>query len=144
MATLADAVNVRENTMSVLSAGINEILRTEYPAPMGVAVALMLEIAPSDPADAIVIDVEVLRVPQSVDEKPVVGVRGELNVSAPRTAVVYAPIPFDFRGQLVPSAGNYEVAVRVADLDPVKLTFTAHQIENATEAGDPEPGRPSE
>ena len=47
-ALLCDAANVREGLINVISGGITRLWREELPAPMGVALALVLDIAPEE------------------------------------------------------------------------------------------------
>jgi hypothetical protein len=41
-ALLCDAVTVRENLLHILGGGINRIIRSEFPAPLGAALALRI------------------------------------------------------------------------------------------------------
>lgn len=46
VATICDFAQVREGLLSVLSAGVTRVWQTQYPAPLGVMVALIFELAP--------------------------------------------------------------------------------------------------
>lgn len=47
VATLCDAANVREGTISILSGGITRLWRSQFPCQMGVGLALMCEYDPA-------------------------------------------------------------------------------------------------
>lgn len=126
MAVLADAANMRENTMSVLSAGINQVWRPEYPTSLGLTVALMLECAPEDDADPVRVQVEVRHADSEPEDAPVIGLRAEVGLTSPRDDVAYVPMPLDFRNRQIPAPGKYQVVIRVADLEPVTLGFVAN------------------
>ena len=77
--TLADAANVREGTLSLLSAGINVLERGECPAPLGASLALLLEIPAQHAFDEIRVDVTVRAL------KP--ALTGELSWAAPQSPI---------------------------------------------------------
>jgi hypothetical protein len=47
-ALLCDSVNVREGTISILSGGITRIWRPVLPAPLGVGLAIVVELEPDE------------------------------------------------------------------------------------------------
>lgn len=144
MAAFADAANVREDTMSVLSAGVNEILRPAYPAPMGLTLALMLEFYPEDDDEQIEVRVTVKQVPGSEDVKPVLSLRAELQLTGPRDGIMYVPMPLDLRNRQIPSAGRYEVEIAISGMDIVTLSFVAHQLDSEREDEKEEPSTRSD
>ena len=44
MAILADAANIREGMLNVLSAGVSEMWRKDFPAPFGAVLPLLIEL----------------------------------------------------------------------------------------------------
>jgi len=130
IAVLADAASVRENMLSVLSAGVNQIVRPDFPAQMGLSLAMMLEVLPDDEIDAADVEVVVDHVPPLEDEKPVARVRARLELKGPRDGVWYVPMPLDFHSRKIPTPGNYEVRVNVTGADPVVMGFVAHSSED--------------
>ena len=46
VATICDFAQVREGLLSVISAGVTRLWRSQYPAPLGVMVALIFELVP--------------------------------------------------------------------------------------------------
>lgn len=124
MAVLADAASVRENTISVLSAGITRLWRTDYPSPMDTALAVLLEIAPDDDASDIEISAKISG-PAAASSGTIAEIRGRISVEPERTESFYVPVPLQLRGVPVPSPGTYEIALTVTSLDPVILTVEA-------------------
>lgn len=128
MAVLSDAVTVRENLINVLSGGITQLNRPEYPSPLSAQLAVLVEVDPSDMGgeSAIHVEVDVIRVE---DDSNIAQVEGELGIVFNQPRPVQLPIPLDFSGVGIPAPGEYAIKLRVADLDEVRLRFWAELVE---------------
>ena len=51
VATICDFAQVRDGLLSVISAGITRVWRSQYPAPLGVMLALVFEVGPGRRVD---------------------------------------------------------------------------------------------
>lgn len=126
MALLADAANVRDGLISVLSAGITQLNREAYPAPFGVRLALVLEVHPADGTDEQrVIALKVTVVPVGENKDSIAELEGELGYRLEKPQVTYLPFPLDFTPVAIPEPGEYLLHVNVDGLEPVTIPFRA-------------------
>lgn len=132
VATLADSTNVREGFLSMLSAGISVLSRESFPADLGAELALQLELDQHDLSEGRTIDLR-LRVLDSEGE-PVWSIRGRLSWTATEDWPQCVPAPVDLRGVQLPSAGRYQIELKVGTLDEILIPFSAEQ---SPESGDP-------
>lgn len=123
MAVLADAVNVREGMISLLSAGVTSLNRDSFPAPFGVELALMLELEKSDLERDATADISVTIADEHGTELALI--EGEVGWTASETWPAYAPTPVDLTGLSLPAPGRYEVRIRVGDLEEIVLHASA-------------------
>ena len=125
VATLCDAVNVREGTLSVLGAGLNTLWRVEYPGPMGLWFALLLEVPPAESGRTEQLEIRVQECGSPANAEPVALVEGEFTTEEAADTSTYLPVPIDFSPVEIPSAGEYEVIVRVAGEEHAPIPFYA-------------------
>ena len=125
VATLCDAANVREGTLSVLGAGLNTLLRAEYPAPLGLWFALLLEVPPAESGRTVRLEIRVQECNAPANAEPLALVEGEFTTEEAADTSTYLPAPIDFSPVEIPSAGEYEVIVRVAGEERARIPFYA-------------------
>ena len=127
VATLCDFAQVREGLLFVSSAGITRVYRESFPAPIGVMLALVLELSPVEAMDAHKITVRV----EDADGRQLAEMVGEVKVTLGTGhdpgELVNVPFVADFRTMQLPSEGRYQVAIQPdADgVNPVALGFRA-------------------
>ncbi|WP_111467054.1 DUF6941 family protein [Microbacterium suaedae] len=125
MAVAADAANVREGMMNVLSAGVTQFVREEYPARLGIDVALMIEITPEELASNGAIEARFTLVAPSGET--VAAIDGEFAwAGSEAESSSYLAAPVSFRDAVVPEPGTYVIRIAVADLDEIVIKLTGH------------------
>lgn len=128
IAVLADAINVRERMINILSAGVTTVVHPEFPAPLGVDLALMVELEESDVAQdgAAQIVITVLD-PQG---EHVARVTGEMTWTAGEAWPQYIPAPVSLRDVPLPKPGRYSVVVGLSDQQEITLSLKANENES--------------
>ena len=127
VATLCDFAQVREGLLFVSSAGITRVYRESFPAPIGVMLALVLEMSPVEAAEPNKIRVRV----EDADGRKLAEMVGELQVKLGSGhdpgELVNVPFVADFRAMKLPSPGRYQVAINPdpEGTNPVALAFRA-------------------
>ena len=127
VATLCDFAQVREGLLFVSSAGITRVYRESFPAPIGVMLALVLELSPVEAMDAHKITVRV----EDADGRQLAEMVGEVKVTLGSGhdpgELVNVPFVADFRTMKLPSEGRYQVAIHpdTDGVNPVALGFRA-------------------
>ena len=127
VATLCDFAQVREGLLFVSSAGITRVYRESFPAPIGVMLALVLEMSPVEAANANKIKVRV----EDADGQKLAEMVGEVQVKLGSGhdpgELVNVPFVADFRAMKLPTPGRYQVAIHpeVDGANPVALGFRA-------------------
>jgi hypothetical protein len=123
---LCDYAQVRQGLLHVVAGGVNRLVRPTFPAPMGVTLALVLELDPferrtSHDITIRVVDADGRQVAQGTGR--ILG--AEMAPDAPtRTQIPYV---FDLRGVRIPSPGDYEVKVYVDQAHHVDIPFQGLQ-----------------
>ena len=123
-ALLCDAANVREGLLNVISAGVTRLWRPTVPAPLGVTLALVMEL-----------DVDEIRLPHEVqvtitnDFGPVASITGAFQAGTPLAnpepgELFLAPFPADLRMVLTAHHGRHQIDVSI-DVDAAerRLSF---------------------
>ena len=126
VATICDFAQVREGLLSVLSAGITRIWNNQYPAPLGVMIALILEINPSDtPIQEVRIRVENEDGAQLAEASG--GFKLEPGPGLDPGELMVLPSVIDFRNLPIPAAGRYQIVIDPMSegIDPTVLAFRA-------------------
>ncbi|MCY4163165.1 MAG: hypothetical protein OXE93_02960 [bacterium] len=127
VATLCDFAQVREGLLFVSSAGITRVYRESFPAPIGVMLALVLEMSPVEAGISNKIKVRV----EDADGLKLVEILGEMQVKLGSGhdpgEMVHVPFVADFRNMKLPNPGRYQVAIcpEVEEANPVALGFRA-------------------
>lgn len=111
VATICDYAQVREGLLSVISAGITRIWRSQYPSQLGVMLALIIEIGSGEAIDPREIRVRI----EDADGKRLAEASGGFQI-APTPGhdpgeLLTVPLVVDFREVSIPSPGRYQVVV---------------------------------
>lgn len=123
---LADAANVREGLLNVISAGVSRLWRPAFPAGMGVSLVVLLTLDEHDFDLTHPIEVSVA----GRDGSAVLTTTGEVRYGRPDPlppSELRTLVPLVFRlpdGPVLPAEGLYRVTVRVGDQER-SLTFWA-------------------
>jgi hypothetical protein len=137
-ALLCDAVTVRDGLLHVLGGGITQAARPEYPAPLGMHLALRVLLHPTE-----------IERPHQVeillqDEDGEMITRAQIGIQVPPDAAIPAgeeasiPIPWTFPMQpALPHAGRYSFEVLIDGVHQVSVPFTALELQQQ-QGGEPE------
>ncbi|MGH9070974.1 MAG: DUF6941 family protein [Acidimicrobiales bacterium] len=125
-ALLCDSATIREGLLHVLGAGISRIWRPRLPAPLGLTLALLVEVAPSGLTQPHQFSVNIT----GPEDQPIATVMGAFglppNLRRPRTEPGERPlIPavVDLRGAAVAHHGRHTMSVSVDVIASVDLLF---------------------
>ncbi|WP_419918706.1 DUF6941 family protein [Candidatus Poriferisocius sp.] len=127
VATLCDFAQVREGLLFVSSAGITRVYRESFPAPVGMMLALVLEMSPVEATDSHKVRVRV----EDADGQKLAEIVGEVQVKLGSGhdpgELVNVPFVADFRTMNLPAPGRYQVAIQpeTPRVNPVALSFRA-------------------
>jgi len=113
-AFLADAANVREGLLNVLSGFVNQIQRPEYPAALGVALVIVVEIEPmgEDVNSLIQLSFELHR---DLDGAEIAASEAELEIKGDMLRRAFIPITLPLHDLEIPETGTYSLTVRAGD-----------------------------
>lgn len=126
-ALLCDFAQVREGVLIVSSGGITRLGRSQYPADMGIMLALMFEVEPNE----IVTPREIRIHVETEDGAKLSEAIGTLQGVPPPNLdpgeTLMTPIVLDLRGVSLPHAGRYQVVMDLerAGGDRTALSFRA-------------------
>ncbi len=127
VATLCDFAQVREGLLFVSSAGITRVYRESFPAPIGVMLALVLEMSPVEAIDSHKVAVRI----EDADGQKLAEIVGEVQVKLGSQhdpgELVNVPFVADFRTMNLPQPGRYQVGIHpeTSGVNPVALAFRA-------------------
>lgn len=124
-ALLCDAATVREGLIHILGGGITRIHRPAYPAPLGVAVALLLTLQRSEVTERHRLRLNIV----NEDGKQVAQLDGEFGIE-PGPDVrpgeqVAMPLILNLGGIAIPKAGSYSMDLLVDSQLARSLPFYA-------------------
>ncbi len=122
-AFLADAANVRENTLSVLSGFINQLYRTEFPAVFGATLVIVTDVLVEAGGPSIKVSFS-FSLRSSQTGQVLWGEDGELEIEAEAGRRGYIPILIPLTDLEIPEPGSYEITVRLGD-DQRRIEFYA-------------------
>ena len=111
-ATICDFAQVRENLLFVVGGSITRVWRDQYPNSMGVMLAVVLEVAPTEAQVPREIRVRV----EDADGKRLAEASAAFQIGPPPPPldpgeVMSVPVAVDFRNVVLPAAGRYQVVV---------------------------------
>ena len=127
VATICDFAQVREGLLSVISAGVTRLWRSQYPAPLGVMVALIFELVPGSAS----IPREVRFRVENADGARLAEAVGAIQVDPSPGLdpgeMLTLPLVVDFRDLQLPAAGRYQIVIdpMTEDIGPTMLAFRA-------------------
>lgn len=124
-AFLCDAASVREGLLHVLGGGITRLWRQEFPGPLGVSVALLLELHRQELDRPHELNIIVM----GEDGQQVAEVKGGFQAPASPNLEVHErqliPMTLDLRAAEVPAAGAYTVDISIDGEHRRSLRFSA-------------------
>lgn len=127
VATICDFAQVREGLLSVLSAGITRVWQTQYPAPLGVMVALVFELAPGAATTPREVQFRVENADGDRLAEGVGAIQADPSPGHDPGEMLTLPMVVDFRSLQLPAAGRYQIVIDpMSDgVDPTVLAFRA-------------------
>lgn len=124
-ALLCDFAQVRQNLLFLCSGGITQVHRTSWPAKMGVHLALVVAVHPTEFSRPHELNVFV----QSEDGERVAEATGGIQVGTKEdsTPTEYATVPLSLDLQNVPlkSPGRYSIEILIGGHHQMSLAFQA-------------------
>jgi uncharacterized protein DUF6941 len=112
-ALLCDFAAVRDSLLFVVGGGVNRLYRDEYPAPMGVSLALVFEVHQMEAAHPHEIDVRVV----GEDGAELARMQGGFQTNLPPGVHVgeeiLVPVGLDLRDVGLQTAGAYSIEISV-------------------------------
>ena len=128
-AFLADAANVREGTLGVLSGFINTVNRPEYPAPLGATLVVVVEYDEDearrgDPRRAFR-----ARCEPTVGGGEVFSLEGTFSLGGGDDSFGYIPMIIPLAEAQIPMAGTYRIVFEGDGLERVDVRFYANSTE---------------
>jgi len=110
-ALLCDFAQVREGVLMVSSGGITRLWRSQYPAPMGMMLALMFEVAPDQIVTAREIRIHVETEDGAKLAESIGMLQGVPPTNLDPGEKLMMPIVLDLREVSLPRAGRYQVVM---------------------------------
>jgi len=124
-AFLCDAASVREGLLHVLGGGITRVWRQEFPGPMGMSVAMLLELHRQELNRPHELSITVM----GEDGQSVAEVKGGFQAPANPNLEVHegllVPMTLDLRAAAIPAAGAYTVDISIDGEHRRSLRFSA-------------------
>lgn len=125
-AFLADAANVREGTLGVLSGFINTINRDEYPAPLGATLVVVVEYDENEARRGDPERTFRARCEPSVGGAEVFSLEGKFSLGGGNDSFGYIPMVFSLADAQVPMPGSYRIIFEGTGLERVDVRFYAN------------------
>jgi len=111
--TLCDNASIRDGLLSVLSSGVNQIVRSEFPDELASYVAIQLQIEGFGDGDTFVIEVVVTDMDGTPTEVADFSVDFTDSLSADQSFPFTFPFVLDARQLPVPAAQPYRMALKL-------------------------------
>ena len=137
-ALLCDAATVREGLLHILGGGVTRLGRPDYPAPLGLVLAMRILVHPTEIDRPHHLQVQL----QGADGARITAVDAQFGVGDPgqlepgEEASLPLPLGFPDAVQL-PEPGRYSFEILIDGIHQVSVPFTAIPLETP-EGGDPE------
>lgn len=132
-ALLCDYASVRENLLNVVGGGITRVWRTEFPAPLNLSLALVLELHEMELDRPHEIDIQIM----GEDGQSIAQVKGGFQSAKPPgmevTETLLVPIALDLRSAGVPALGAYTLSLAIDGSFATDLRFWVRQPPEAPE-----------
>lgn len=132
VAVLCDSASVREGTLGMLGGGLDTAWREEFPAPLLMTLALMLEIPMEETGQATPIEVAVIEASATNSDEAMFVAQGEINTERVPDSGVYVSMPLDLSQVTIPLVGDYECRISVAGEVHTVIPFRARLREQGT------------
>jgi hypothetical protein len=129
-ALLCDAATVREGLLHILGGGITQIIREEYPAELGVVLALRIMVHPTEMEGSHQLRIVV----QGEDGEKVTEVRADVQVANPELVPpgeegeLLIPWNFPARPKL-PTTGRYSMEILIDGVHQGSVPFRARTMD---------------
>lgn len=128
LAALADAANVREGMLNVLSVGISEMWRPEFPSPLGAVLPVLIELTEQDQFEVLSVEARLMqRVPGGSDLQ-IASLAGQIRRQGEPQPVAYVPSVLRWGDATLPEPGEYYVRVNVGDVVWTDIPFRVHHL----------------
>jgi hypothetical protein len=124
---LCDYASIREGLLFVVGGGVTRIRRTEYPAPFGCSVALLVELHQMELARPHELELRVL----GPDGENIASLKGGFQAMGEDLDVgenLPIPVALDLRNAALPKPGRYNIEASVDGSHQLTLSFSATQI----------------
>lgn len=125
-AFLADAANVREGTLGVLSGFINTINREEFPAPLGAALVVVVEYDENEARRGEQHRTFRARCEPAVGGAEIFNLDGTFSLGTTSDSFGYIPMVFALQEVEVPMTGSYRIIFEGEGLERVDVRFYAN------------------
>ncbi|WP_053387617.1 DUF6941 family protein [Leucobacter japonicus] len=125
-AFLADAANVREGTLGVLSGFINTINRDEYPANLGATLVVVVEYDENEARRGDPERTFRARCEPTVGGGEIFNLEGTFSLGGGNDSFGYIPMVFPLNDAQVPSPGSYRIVFEGSGLERVDVRFYAN------------------
>jgi hypothetical protein len=124
-ALLCDAATVREGLLHVLGGGITRLLRAQYPAPLGLTLALVLELTPGESGRLHDLEIAVI----DSDGHRMAGFTAGFQSNPKAELVPGEPIAvaltFNLNNVVLPQSGGYSAEILIDGRSDRSLSFQA-------------------
>jgi hypothetical protein len=130
-ALLCDAATVREGLLHILGGGITHIVRPEYPAELGVTLALRIMVHPTEVDHPHQLQI----ILQGEDGQQVTEVRAQVQAEPPPDGLEAGDegellIPWNFPGRpKLPAPGRYSMELLIDGVHQRSVPFKAIQVQ---------------
>lgn len=125
-AFLADAANVREGTLGVLSGFINTINREEYPAPLGATLVVVVEYDENEARRGDPQRTFRARCEPAVGGGEIFSLEGTFSLGGGSDSFGYIPMVFALSEAKIPRPGSYRIIFEGVGLERVDVRFYAN------------------
>ena len=125
VATICDFASVRDTLITIVSAGLTRVWRSQYPAPLGVMLALIFEVHPSPVPKEVRVRVE--DADGVLHAESTIGFQVGPGPGHDPGEMLTIPFVLDYRDVTLPSTGRYQIVVdpMTDDVAPTVLAFRA-------------------
>lgn len=125
-AFLADAANVREGTVSVLSGFINSINREQYPAPLKASLVVVVEYDDDEARRGSPERNFRARCESTFGGGELFKIEGKFTLGGGNDAYGYVPMVFSLHDAKIPQAGSYRIVFEGDGLERTDVRFYAN------------------
>ena len=128
MAILADAANIREGMLNVLSAGVSEMWRKDFPAPFGAVLPLLIELDEKDDFEVLVIEAHLMHRGGDGRDEQIGVMSGQIKRQGEPGPTTNVPSVLGWGDVMLPRPGEYYVRVNVGGVVWTDVPFRVHQL----------------